>query len=241
MRRPDWIGLQLAFWRAQKLRPQVSKSSSAAHAGAVDLQKGDHMKRITWLAVLIFLGASVATAQSLGDYARASRKAKLQAASTSHHYDNDNLPKNQHLSVVGPESSVDADNPPAPAAASAPTDAAKGTTKDPKAEAADPQKATEDLQKKVDDQKQKVDALNHELDLAQREYRLRAASMYSDAGNRLRNQGAWDKEEAQYQQDMADKQKAIEAAKQQLDDAQEEAQKAGLKPKDKDDKDKDEE
>ena len=207
------------------------------------------MKRMTWLAaaVLILWGASAATAQSLGDYARAARKAKLQPASTSHHYDNDNLPKNDHLSVVGPESSGNADNPPAPTTASAQTDAAKtttkdpnaeaadgakATTKDPKAEAADRQKAAEALQKKIDEQKQKVDALNHELDLAQREYRLRVAAMYSDAGNRLRNQGAWDKEDARCQQEMADKQKAIEAAKQQLDAALEEAQKAGLKQKD---------
>jgi hypothetical protein len=206
------------------------------------------MKRMTWLAaaILILLGASVATAQSLGDYARAARKTKPQPASTSHHYDNDNIPKDEHLSVVGPESSGNADNPQAPATASAQTDAAQATTKDPKAEATDATKAApndpkaeaadhqkpEDLQKKIDEQKQKVDALNHELDLAQREYRLRAAAMYSDAGNRLRNQAAWDKEDAQYQQEMADKQKAIEAAKQQLDAAQEEARKTGLKQKD---------
>ena len=207
------------------------------------------MKRMTWLAaaILILLGASVATAQSLGDYARAARKAKLQPASSSRHYDNDNLPKDEHLSVVGTEPSENADNPPAPAADSAQTDAgktapkdqkaegtdaAKATTKDPNAEAADRQKAAEELQKKIDDQKQKIDALNHELDLAQREYRLRAAAMYSDAGNRLRNQAQWDKDDAQYQQEMADKQKAIEAVKQQLDASQEEARKTGLKQKD---------
>ena len=192
------------------------------------------MKRMTWLAaaILILLGASVATAQSLGDYARAARKTKLQPASTSRHYDNDNLPKDEHLSVVGPESSQNADNPQAPTTESAQTDAAKTTTKDPNAAAADRQKAAEELQKKIDDQKQKIDALNHELDLAQREYRLRAAAMYSDAGNRLRNQAAWDKEDARCQQEMADKQKAIEAAKQQLDAEQEEARKAGLKQKD---------
>jgi hypothetical protein len=201
------------------------------------------MKRMTWLAaaVLILLGASVATAQSLGDYARAARKTKLQPASTSHHYDNDNLPRNESVSVVGPEWRENADNPQAPETTGAETDAAKNaaqapnadaakvTPKDPKAEAADRQK---DLQKKIDDQKQKVDALNHELDLAQREYRLRAAEMYSDAGTRLRNEGAWEKEDAQYQKDMADKQKAIEAAKEQLNAAQEEAEKAGLKQKD---------
>lgn len=193
------------------------------------------MKRMACMAaaVLILLGASVATAQSLGDYARAARKTKLQTASTSHHYDNDNLPKTEHLSVVGPESSGNANSPQSATATIAPTDASKAASKDPKADAAaDRQKASEELQKKIDDQQQKVDDLNRELDLAQREYRLRAVAMYSDAGNRLRNSASWDKEDAQYHQELADKQKAIEAAKQELEAAQEEARKAGLQQKD---------
>lgn len=183
-------------------------------------------------AILILLGGSAATAQSLGDYARAARKAKLQPTSTSRHYDNDNIPKTDHLNVVGPEPSVDAGAAQAPATAGAPADAAKAVPKDPKAEAADRKKAADEMQKKLDEKKQKIDALNHELDLSQREYRLRAAAMYSDAGNRLRNAAAWDKEDAQYKQEMADKQKAIDAARQDLETAQEEARKAGLKQKD---------
>jgi hypothetical protein len=61
---------------------------------------------------------------------------------------------------------------------------------------------------------------------------LRAAAVYADAGNRLRNAATWDKQDAQYQQEIADKQKAVEAAKQQLDAVQEEARKAGVKEKD---------
>jgi len=180
------------------------------------------MKRMAYLAaaILILLGATAATAQSLGDAARAARKSKPQATSTSRHFDNDNLPKDQQLSVVGPESSGDANSSQAPAA----------SAKD--SNAADRQKAGEELQSKIDEQKQKIDALSHELDLTQREYRLRAAVVYSDAGNRLRNAAAWDKQDAQYQQELADKQKAIEAAKQQLDAVQEEARKAGVKEKD---------
>ncbi len=187
---------------------------------------------------LILLGASIAAAQSLGDYARAARKTKPQTTSTSHHYDNDNLPKSDHLSVVGPEASGNADTPPAAAEANAPTtanapaDAAKTTAKDPKAEADDPQKAAEALQKKIDEDKQKIEALNHELDLSQREYKLRAAAMYSDAGNRLRNAALWDKEDSQYKQEIEEKQKAIDSARQELEDAQEEGRKAGLKQKD---------
>jgi hypothetical protein len=201
------------------------------------------MKRMIWMAgaSLILLGASLAAAQSLGDYARTTRKTKPQTvASTSHHYDNDNLPKNDHVSVVGPEVSASPENPPVSATATDPTsadptsakpkaDATKDPAKDPKSEAADPKKA---LQKKIDELKQKVNALNRELDLSQREYRLRVAAIYSDAGYRLRNAAMWDKEEAQYKQETAEKQKALEAARQDLENAQEEARKAGLKQKD---------
>jgi hypothetical protein len=88
--------------------------------------------------------------------------------------------------------------------------------------------------RKLDQQKQKIDSLNHDLDLEQREYRLRAAAMYGDAGNRLRNQAQWDKDDAQYKSDIDEKQKAIDAARQQLDNMQEEARKAGIKQKDND-------
>jgi hypothetical protein len=187
------------------------------------------MKRMAYMAaaVLMLLGASVATAQSLGDYARAARKTKPQSASTTRHYDNDNLPKGEHLSVVGPESNGTASNAQAPATFGAQNDAGK----DPKAEAADRQKAAEEMQKKIDEQQKKIEALNHELDLAQREYRLRAAAMYSDAGSRLRNAAMWDKEDSQYKQEIEEKQKSIEAARQELEKAQEEARKAGLKQK----------
>jgi len=62
----------------------------------------------------------------------------------------------------------------------------------------------------------------------QREYQLRAAAMYADAGNRLRNSGNWDKEDADYKQKIAEKKKAADAAKQELDDMQENARKAGV-------------
>ena len=69
---------------------------------------------------------------------------------------------------------------------------------------------------------------SRELDVTQREYQLRAAAMYADAGNRLRNSVQWDKEEATYKQQLADKQKALDEAKQKLEDMKEEAVKAGI-------------
>jgi hypothetical protein len=52
--------------------------------------------------------------------------------------------------------------------------------------------------------------------------------MYADAGNRMRNSADWDKQDAQYKQQIADKQKALDDAKQKLEDVQEDARKAGV-------------
>ena len=85
-----------------------------------------------------------------------------------------------------------------------------------------------DWQGKISAQKNQVDNLSHEIDIMEREYRLRSVAFYSDAGNRLRNSAQWDREDAQYKQNLAEKQKALEAAKKGLDDMQEAARKAGV-------------
>jgi hypothetical protein len=185
-----------------------------------------HMKRVA-MATLLLLAISGAAAQSLGDYARAARKNKPAPTSTSRHFDNDNLPTGENLSVVGPPPAGDAGN-----ANSAP--AAKASAVDPAAAAADRQKTADEWKKKLDQQKEKIDSLNRELDLDQREYRLRAAAMYGDAGNRLRNAAQWDKEDTNYKSDVNGKQKALDAARQELDEMQEQARKAGIVEKEKD-------
>jgi hypothetical protein len=199
------------------------------------LRKDDHMKHMKHLAIgtLLLLGVSGAAAQSLGDYARAVRKNKPEPSSTTRHYDNDNLPTTDKLSVVGPASAADSSAAPGTENANAdPT--AKAAASDPAKADAEKQKAADEWKNKLDKQQEKVDSLNHELDLDQREYRLRAAAEYSDAGNRLRNAAQWDKDDAQYKTDMAAKQKALDAAKQEFDQMQEEARKAGIVEKDKD-------
>ena len=179
------------------------------------------------IATLLLLGISGAAAQSLGDYARAVRKNKSETSSPSHHYDNDNLPTDQVLSVVGP--------PVAGNSNAGNANSAQVTRQgNPAAAAAEREKAAEEWKKKLDLQREKIDSLNHELDLNQREYRLRAAAMYSDAGNRLRNVAQWDKEDAQFKSDIEGKQKALDAARQELDQMQEDARKAGIVEKDKD-------
>jgi hypothetical protein len=169
--------------------------------------------------------------QPLGDYARAVRKDKK--PTQARQYDNENMPVDDKLNVVGGAGSSDSQ---AQSAANGGADAASSDKKgDDRPPAIQPGQSQEDRQKTYDawkdrlsDQKAKVDLLNRELDVEQREYQLRAAAMYADAGNRLRNSGNWDKEDADYKQKIAEKKKAADAAKQELDDMQENARKAGV-------------
>lgn len=183
------------------------------------------MKQVNWMTVLILAGASMASAQSLGDYARNAKKNKTDTGTATKVYDNDNLPTDGTLSVVGPA--------PADAATKASADkAGDSAAADKKAEQ---QKANSTLQKGIDEQKQKIDALNKELDLAQREYKVQAATYYADAGNRLRDSAQFDKDEANYKSEIDAKQKAIADAQQKLTEMQEDARKAGIKQPDADD------
>jgi hypothetical protein len=209
------------------------------------------MKRITYfgigLALNISLLALPASAQSsattqdqstahsqapsgssLGDYARQVRKDSGSAPKAKPKvFDNDTLPREDKLSVVG---SAPADN---AANAAAAGEAKPGETKpETKAKAEDDMVAKQAVwkswQQKLTTQRDQIELLQRELDVLQREYQIRAAAFYADAGNRLRNSGTWDKSDAQYKQQIADKTKALEDAKQKLDDLEEEARKAGV-------------
>jgi hypothetical protein len=181
------------------------------------------MKRTTYALLVgtIFLLAAFCSSQSgsLGDYARAARKENKPAATKS--FDNDNIPKNSQLSVVGNSGGE--------------SNTADGTTAVPSASGtaaqdASAKKANGDaIKAKVEEQKSKIDLLSRELDVSQREYRLRAASFYADAGDRLRNSAAWDKEDAEYKKKIADQQKGLDEAKKSMSDLQEEQRKAGVK------------
>jgi len=188
------------------------------------------MKHTKPMAVvtLFLMVAGGASAQSLGEAARAARKNKPET-NPSRHYDNDNLPTGAELSVVGPPatdtSAGSANSNQAPKAA----DAA------PAAPSSERQKAADEWKMKIEAQKQKVDSLNHEVDLGQRELRLRTAALSADPGVRLRNPTQWDKDEAQYRSQMEEKQKALDTARKELDDVQEQAHKAGIDPGEKSD------
>jgi len=257
------------------------------------------MKRIACIGIglvlsVTLLGLNAAQAQSsasgstqdssLGEYARQVRKTPG-ATSKPKVFDNDNLPRQDNLSIVGPapaaegsenageakpaetssaapaageskaeeaksgetksadakaaadeKAPVKADSKPADEKAplkaeTKPADEktqAKSTARTPEEDEAARQAAIKQWEDKLTSQKDQIDLLARELDVLQREYQIRAAAMYADAGNRMRNQVDWDKQDSQYKQQIADKQKALDDAKQKLDDLQEEARKAGV-------------
>jgi len=205
------------------------------------------MKRIAfvWIAALTLAGtmASFASAQetapepSLGDYARAVRKDKK--PDTAKQFDNDNLPEDNKLNIAGDAAAGNSQAPSGDNSQASQTAGSDGGQPDKKAEnklpTVQPGESQEDRQKTYDAwkdrltaEKEKIDLLSRELDVNQREYQLRAAAMYADAGNRLRNSAAWDKEDAEYKQKIEEKKKAVDDAKKEMEDMQEDARKAGV-------------
>jgi len=164
-------------------------------------------------------GQSSPDQSSLGDYARKVRKDPAAKAKPKV-FDNDNLPMDDKISVVGqPATVAAADTTDKPANADS-KDAAAKTAASADDEKAKKQAAWKAWQDKLAAQKDAIDLAGRELDVTTREYQLRAAVMYADTGNRLRNSTQWEK--------IADKQKAVDDGKQKLDDMKEEARKAGV-------------
>jgi hypothetical protein len=193
------------------------------------------MKRITYIGFVFAVStvllaypagaqsSSPAQDQALGDYARKIRKDPGAPKPKPKVFDNDNLPKDDKLSIVGEQPSANA----APVAAPA-DDKDAAAAKPADDDQAKKQAAWKAWQDKLASQKEQIDLAGRELDVLQREYQIRAAAMYGDAGNRMRNSGQWDKEDADYKQKIADKQKAVDDAKQKLADMQEDARKSGV-------------
>ena len=189
------------------------------------------------LALFTFLLSSPAAAQttssapdhsSLGDYARKVRKDSDATKPKPKVFDNDNIPMNDKLSIVGPApvstNAADASDKPTADSKDAPAKPAASADD----ELARKKAAWKGWQDKLTAQKESIDLASRELDVLTREYQLRAAVVYADVGNRMRNAAQWDKQDADYKQKIADKQKAVEDAKQKLEDMKEEARKAGV-------------
>ena len=88
-------------------------------------------------------------------------------------------------------------------------------------------KALAALTAKLDEQKNKVSLLTRELDVLQGEYKLKATNFANNPQQRVQNPNGFAVEGAKYQQQIADKQKDLDAAKAALNAMQDEARKSG--------------
>lgn len=196
------------------------------------------MKRIRKVCLgsvlaLLVLSLAAWSQESLGDAARRARMQKPASAPDAHVYTNENLPTTGHIGVTGTAStpSVEATGTEATgqsgtksaADANAPKKDANAT---PSAE--DQQKANDDWKGKIDAQKDEISRLERELNVLQREAQIKAAVYYADAGSQLRDPKKYADGVRKNQEDTDTKQKALNDAKQKLEDMQEEARKAGV-------------
>lgn len=183
-------------------------------------------------AIFIMLAAALAAGQSLGDAARAARAKKPQTQRPNEKvYTNDSLAV-LHGSMTdatvkdGANAAAPAETKSDASAEKAAAPAAESAAKDDAATAAD---AAKQLAEDIIKTRAEVDQLTRELDVMQRENRLRAATYYADAGNRLRNEQKYAEDDRRYQQDIQNKQSAIAAAKQKLASLEEQARRSGTK------------
>jgi len=190
------------------------------------------MKRFN-IGVLILTGllAGVAAAQS-DSLAVAARKHKQQQSGkpvAAKVYTNDNLPATETISTVGaPASDAAAPTPTdGQTTADGSTPAAKDGAK-PADETKTRQKTWEDWRDKIQKQKASVEQMQKENEEIDRQYKLTSGNYYNSAQQRLYDGAAMAKEDAAYKQQLEQKKKAIDDAKQKIDDLQEEARRAGV-------------
>jgi hypothetical protein len=190
------------------------------------------MKRVVACVAFVLLLAGSAFCQSLGDVARQNRIAKLANKKTAAHvYTNDDIP-----SVTVPREAA----PPSPAKPddSAPLEQkseAKPSDSDTKISEAvkktevdqQSKKLNDSYKTKIDEARKNIDLLQRELEVAQREHQIQAAVYYADAGTRLRDPKDWTEKQKKYQEETAEKAKALEDAKAKLAALEEEARRAG--------------
>lgn len=183
------------------------------------------------LIALVFILASVASAQSLAEAARAARAQKQRTASNKPVITNEALASmggSMTQATVSGSAGTSASSADKEKNKAAGDDTKKDVDKDKdKDEATQKAEQRKQLNDDISKTKAEVEQLTRELDVLQRENRLRAASYYADAGNRLRNEAQYAADDRKYQADIQAKQQAITAAKAKLDDLQEQFRKLG--------------
>jgi hypothetical protein len=175
---------------------------------------------ISLLALAGLLTATVA-AQSLGEYARQQRARKGPTPADVKEYTNDNLPTSGGL---GTSSASSATTPGSAAAAADKSKSGESAEKD----QAEVEKQWRD---KFAEQKKVIATLERELDVATREMNNRQSQAQVntyDVGARLRNPVLFAADNKKYVDEMEGKKKALEEARQKLEDMKDDLRKAGL-------------
>jgi hypothetical protein len=184
------------------------------------------MRRLLVLLSACAALACVAVAQtddvSLGDVARKVRSEKKTSAGKV--YDNDNLPTNAPITVLGVVSESSEQDKNADKDSSAAKKGAAKKAGEAKQASAKPKR----FEEKLTDEQQQLDFLKRELSVLEGEQRLQAAGFYSDAGNRLRDPKAYEQQARQYQESIATKQKEIETKQQELETLKDFGRKNGV-------------
>ena len=170
------------------------------------------------LLALAGLLATVAAAQSLGEYARRQRAMKP-ATPAAKVYTNDNLP------TSGSMSEVSRLVPPPPPPLSPQAAAAEQRAEQQKAEERKSLEA--EWRGRFAEQKKNVAQLQRELDILIREDRLRQ-SAFSVSPERLQGSAQFAQDEQRYQAEIADKRQALDEAKQKLEKMKDELRQANL-------------
>lgn len=227
------------IWNAHnKMKDRLSRID-LGEIGKSDYRGMGAMKRITHLLGFVILAgllAGVAAAQddSLADAARAHRKQKeAKPVAVREVFTNDNLPRTETISTVGaPAAEPDGSAPPQTPADPAADQPAEKDGKPAEAKigdsAAQRQKAWEVWRDKISKQKQSVDQLQKDADEAGKDNQLRANTYMGSAQSRIFGGAEEAKAEIATKEQTEQRKKAIDAAKQKLDDMQEEARRAGV-------------
>ena len=193
----------------------VSLHTVATGAGQIKMRARIKVKDESTV-VIKEIPPTTTTDSLIGSIEDASRKGKIKVRSI-----NDYTSEEVEIEVKAPSGDVKAET-------KTPNDKPKSPAKAAEEDEATKQAALKQWEDRLTSQKEQIDLLSRELNVLEREYQIRAAAMYADAGNRMRNETAWDKEDADYKKKIDEKKKAVDAAKQELDDMEENARRAGV-------------
>lgn len=183
-------------------------------------------KQLKWLMLLACVGLAVSAwaQESLANVARKARENKRNTSSASEKvFTNDNLSL-KSASESQPEAKSDGSD------KAAAQDKAEGSDES-KAEGTDEnarEKMIADWKARISKEKDDIELLKRELDVAERENRLRAATFYADAGNRLRDEKKYAEDDRKYKAEIESKKQKIADEEKKLEQMRDDARRAGV-------------